>query len=87
MSRGGALLALLAVRAVAQGPPAGAEWPAYAVATKMGHLVILDRTSGVPLFPVEERPVPAGLDAGGVPRPYRGTALRGRAARHRHRAH
>ncbi len=33
--------------------------PAVAVATKMGHLFILDRRTGVPLFPVTERPVPA----------------------------
>jgi len=32
--------------------------PAVAQATKMGHLFVLDRTSGVPLFPVEEREVP-----------------------------
>ena len=32
-------------------------------ATKMGHLFLLDRRTGVPLFPVEERPVPQG----GVP--------------------
>ena len=32
--------------------------PAVAVATKMGHLFILDRLTGKPLFPVEERPVP-----------------------------
>ena len=32
--------------------------PAVAVATKMGHLFILDRRTGAPLFPVEERPVP-----------------------------
>ena len=36
----------------------GASIPAVAIATKMGHLFILDRRSGVPLFPVEERPVP-----------------------------
>ncbi|HEY5086570.1 MAG TPA: pyrroloquinoline quinone-dependent dehydrogenase [Gemmatimonadaceae bacterium] len=33
--------------------------PAVAVATKMGHVFILDRRTGTPLFPVEERPVPA----------------------------
>ncbi|MEM7411499.1 MAG: pyrroloquinoline quinone-dependent dehydrogenase [Myxococcota bacterium] len=33
--------------------------PALLQATKMGHLFLLDRTSGVPVFPVEERPVPA----------------------------
>jgi quinoprotein glucose dehydrogenase len=37
----------------------GASIPAVAVATKMGHLFILDRRTGAPLFPVEERPVPA----------------------------
>jgi len=36
----------------------GREIPAVAVATKVGHLFILDRESGKPLFPVEERPVP-----------------------------
>lgn len=33
--------------------------PAVAQATKMGYVFILDRETGVPLFPVEERPVPA----------------------------
>lgn len=37
----------------------GRDLPALAVATKMGHLFILDRTTGTPLVPVEERPVPA----------------------------
>jgi quinoprotein glucose dehydrogenase len=32
--------------------------PAVAVATKMGHLFVLHRDTGVPLFPVEERAVP-----------------------------
>ena len=36
----------------------GQTIPAVAVATKMGHLFILDRRDGKPLFPVEERPVP-----------------------------
>ncbi|HEY6059013.1 MAG TPA: pyrroloquinoline quinone-dependent dehydrogenase [Gemmatimonadales bacterium] len=36
----------------------GRDLPALAVATKMGHLFILDRTTGTPLVPVEERPVP-----------------------------
>ncbi|MEM9175971.1 MAG: pyrroloquinoline quinone-dependent dehydrogenase [Myxococcota bacterium] len=31
---------------------------AVAQPTKMGHLFLLDRETGVPLFPVEERPVP-----------------------------
>ena len=37
----------------------GAEVPAVAQATKTGHLFLLDRETGKPLFPVEERPVPA----------------------------
>jgi quinoprotein glucose dehydrogenase len=36
----------------------GRAVPAVAVATKMGHLFILDRRNGTPLVPVEERPVP-----------------------------
>ena len=43
--------------------------PAVAVATKMGHLFILDRRSGVPLFPVEERPVPTSDVPGEVASP------------------
>ena len=37
----------------------GQRVPAVAVATKMGHLFILDRLTGKPLVPVTERPVPA----------------------------
>ena len=40
-------------------PRDGREVPAVAVVTKMGHIFILDRATGEPLFPVEERPVPA----------------------------
>lgn len=40
-------------------PRGGREIPAVAIATKMGHIFILDRMTGEPLFPVEERPVPA----------------------------
>ena len=40
-------------------PRDGREVPAVAVVTKMGHIFILDRATGTPLFPVEERPVPA----------------------------
>ena len=40
-------------------PRNGREVPAVAVVTKMGHIFILDRSTGEPLFPVEERPVPA----------------------------
>jgi quinoprotein glucose dehydrogenase len=36
----------------------GRAIPAVVVGTKMGHLFILDRLLGTPLFPVEERPVP-----------------------------
>jgi quinoprotein glucose dehydrogenase len=36
----------------------GTDVAALAVATKMGHLFILDRTSGVPLVPITEQPVP-----------------------------
>lgn len=41
----------------------GREVPALVQATKMGMLFVLDRETGEPLFPVEERPVPQG----GVP--------------------
>jgi quinoprotein glucose dehydrogenase len=37
----------------------GKTIPAVAVGTKMGHIFILHRETGKPLFPVEERPVPA----------------------------
>ncbi|MGV3558810.1 MAG: pyrroloquinoline quinone-dependent dehydrogenase [Larkinella arboricola] len=37
----------------------GKDTPAVAVGTKMGHVFILHRETGVPLLPVEERPVPA----------------------------
>jgi quinoprotein glucose dehydrogenase len=33
--------------------------PALAQATKMGHVFLLNRETGEPLFPIEERPVPA----------------------------
>jgi quinoprotein glucose dehydrogenase len=36
----------------------GKDVPAVAVATKMGHIFVLHRETGKPLFPVEERPVP-----------------------------
>ncbi|HTH64510.1 MAG TPA: pyrroloquinoline quinone-dependent dehydrogenase [Gemmatimonadales bacterium] len=47
----------------------GRDIPALAVATKMGHLFILDRTTGQPLVPVEERPVPASDVPGEVAAP------------------
>jgi quinoprotein glucose dehydrogenase len=37
----------------------GGGRPGVAQITKMGHLFLLDRETGVPLYPVEERPVPA----------------------------
>jgi quinoprotein glucose dehydrogenase len=40
------------------GKRAGKRVPAVAVTTKIGHLFILDRLTGKPLLPVEERPVP-----------------------------
>ena len=47
----------------------GDSIPAVAVATKMGHLFILDRRTGKPLFPVEERPVPPSDVPGEVASP------------------
>lgn len=44
-------------------PGVGGGRPALVQSTKMGHLFILDRETGEPLYPVEERPVPQG----GVP--------------------
>jgi quinoprotein glucose dehydrogenase len=41
-------------------PGAAAPVPAVAQATKMGHVFLLHRDRGEPLFPVEERPVPQG---------------------------
>ena len=37
----------------------GREIPVVVQATKMGHLFVLHRETGAPVFPVEERPVPA----------------------------
>ncbi len=42
----------------------GGGRPAVAQITKMGHLFLLDRETGEPLYPVEERPVAAGRRAG-----------------------
>lgn len=41
-----------------------AQVPALVVATKMGHLFVLNRETGEPLLPVEERPVPKSDIAG-----------------------
>jgi quinoprotein glucose dehydrogenase len=40
-------------------PVDGRSVPAVVQATKMGHVFLLDRDTGTPLYPVEERPVPA----------------------------
>jgi quinoprotein glucose dehydrogenase len=45
-------------------PGADGPVPALAAATKMGHVFLLDRRTGQPLFPVEERPVPQGAAEG-----------------------
>jgi quinoprotein glucose dehydrogenase len=45
--------------AAAEGRAGAAGVAALAQATKMGHVFLLDRETGAPLFPVEERPVPA----------------------------
>jgi quinoprotein glucose dehydrogenase len=47
----------------------GRRIPALAVATKMGHLFILDRRTGRPLVPVRELPVPRSDVAGEDPWP------------------
>jgi len=44
----------------------GADVPAVVVATKQGFLFVLHRETGEPLFPVEERPVPASTVPGEV---------------------
>ena len=48
--------------------PAG-NVPALAQPTKQGHLFVLNRVTGEPLFPVEERPVPQTAVAGETPAP------------------
>jgi quinoprotein glucose dehydrogenase len=57
-------------------PPILFDWrkdgktvPAVAVASKAGHLFILDRETGTPLIPVEERPVPKSDVPGEVASP------------------
>ncbi len=57
-------------------PPILFDWrrdgrtvPAIAIASKNGHLFILDRQTGQPLIPVEERPVPRSDVAGEVSSP------------------
>jgi quinoprotein glucose dehydrogenase len=47
----------------------GKDVLAVAVATKMGNLFVLNRETGEPLFPVEERPVPQEAVVGEQPSP------------------
>lgn len=42
----------------------GRKVAAVIVGTKMGHIFVLDRTTGTSLFPIEERPVPASTVKG-----------------------
>ena len=76
-------------------PPLLFDWrgdgltvPAIAVASKTGHLFILNRTSGKPLIPVEERTVPGSDVSGEVaartqPFPRRRDRSRGRCSKRR----
>lgn len=50
-------------------PRDGKMIPAVAVGTKMGHIFILDRETGEPLMPVEERRVPQKVAPGEEPAP------------------
>lgn len=45
-------------------PRGGHKIPAVVVGTKMGHIFVLNRLTGAPLFPVEERAVPASTVSG-----------------------
>jgi quinoprotein glucose dehydrogenase len=45
-------------------PTAEGSRPAVIEATKMGHVFVLDRMTGAPIWPVEERPVPQGAAPG-----------------------
>lgn len=45
-------------------PTGGTTVPAVVVMTKRGQVFVLDRRTGQPLVPVEERPVPQGAPAG-----------------------
>jgi len=47
----------------------GQEIPAVALGTKVGHVFVLHRDTGQPLFPVEERPVPRSSVPGEVVSP------------------
>ena len=58
----------------------GRALPALAQATKMGHLFLLDRETGVPLFPVEERSVPQAGAPGETLSPHAAVPDAARAA-------
>ncbi|MBW2696345.1 MAG: pyrroloquinoline quinone-dependent dehydrogenase [Deltaproteobacteria bacterium] len=47
----------------------GVTRAAVAQATKMGHIFLLDRATGEPLYPIEERPVPPSFVPGEVAAP------------------
>jgi quinoprotein glucose dehydrogenase len=57
----------------------GRAIPAVAVATKVGHLFVLHRETGKPIFPVEERPVPQNGVAGEVLSPTQPFPVKPRA--------
>jgi quinoprotein glucose dehydrogenase len=57
----------------------GRSIPAVAVATKVGHLFVLNRETGKPIFPVEERPVPQGAVEGEVLSPTQPFPVKPRA--------
>jgi quinoprotein glucose dehydrogenase len=54
----------------------GREVPAVVQVTKTGFVFVLDRTTGQPLLPVEERPVPASTVAGEAASPTQPVPLR-----------
>ena len=54
----------------------GRSVPAVAQGTKMGHVFILDRETGEPLFPVDERPAPASDVAGEMASPTQPVPVR-----------
>jgi quinoprotein glucose dehydrogenase len=54
----------------------GREVPVVLQATKMGHLFVLHRETGQPVFPVEERPVPASDVPGELASPTQPFPLR-----------
>jgi quinoprotein glucose dehydrogenase len=57
----------------------GRSIPAVAVATKVGHLFVLNRETGKPIFPVEERPVPQSAVEGEVLSPTQPFPVKPRA--------